>query len=160
MHYDLDLLQEDIQNLGEITNGWREYTARPTFADSSTLDPTEDRIDDPNSPEAAAQDYFLDKYGLIAGPDNAARFFAIHGFVIRNLHKLERRGLLKPARHGPPPAEDLLRLLLTCFEDPAPYATLPSSIYDPSGGLALPFDEIMADFQRLRALRERVGSRQ
>jgi len=161
MHYDLDLLQEDIQNLGAITSGWRDYTARPPRADSPLLDPATDGWEeDPNSPEAAAESYFLDKYGPSTGPDIAARFFAIHSFVVRNLPKLERRGLLKPARRGPPLAEDLLRLLLTCFAAPVPPADVPSSIYDPSGGLALPFDEIIADFHRLRALRERVGTRQ
>jgi hypothetical protein len=152
MHYDLDMLQDDIHNLSEITNGWRNLVARAPGDDLDGLDP--------NSPEAAAQDYFLDKYGPAAGPDAATRFFAIHGFVMRNLHKLERRGLLKPVRRGPPMAEDLLRFLLTCFESPTPPASIPSSIYDPQGGLALPFTEVMADFARLRALRERVGSRQ
>ncbi len=157
MHYNLDMLQDDIQNLGEITTGWREYTPpvpRPDLTGDAgaTLDL------DPNSAEAAAYDYFLDKYGFVVGPDIAARFFAIHGFVIRNLRKLERRGLLKQARNGPPMAEDLLRFLLTCFEDPTADAQIPHSIYDPHGGLGLPFEPIMADFHRLRVLRRRLAA--
>ncbi len=152
MRYDIDMLQDDIQNLGEVTTGWREYTPRAAAAE---LAPGSGDID-PNSPEAAAYDYFLDKYGFASGPDIAARFFAIHGFVIRNLHKLERRGLLRVSRHEPPMAEDLLRFLLTCFEDPEPDAQLPHSIYDSRGGLGLPFEAVMADFQRLRALRRRL----
>ncbi|HMA33627.1 MAG TPA: hypothetical protein VKY74_04025 [Chloroflexia bacterium] len=156
MYYDIDMLQDDIQNLGEVTTGWRNYTPRPPGAElaAAALPPAIDV--DPNSPEAAAYDYFLDKYGFADGPDVAARFFAIHGFIMRNLRKLDRRGLLKPGRQGPPMAEDLLRFLLTCFEEPAPDAQLPHSIYDPTGGLALPFEAIMVDFHRLRVLRERL----
>jgi hypothetical protein len=154
VRYTIDMLQEDIENLGEITTGWREYTPaapRPEFSEASSGDDV-----DPNSAEAAAYDYFLDKYGLVDGRDLAARFFAIHGFIVRNLRRLERRGLLRPSRKGPPMAEDLLHFLLTCFEDPAPDGVLPRSIYDPTGGLGLPFEPVMNDFQRLRVLRERL----
>jgi hypothetical protein len=159
MHYDIEMLQDDIQNLDEITRGWREYTPRVPGADLAA-DLTGEYDVDPNSPEAAAYDYFLDKYGFAAGADISARFFAIHGFVTRNLQRLERRGVLKQTRYGPPMAEDLLRFLLTCFEDPAPEAPLPHSIYDSRGGLALPFEPIMADFHRLRALRRRLAATQ
>lgn len=154
MYYDMTMLQDDIQNLGEITTGWRNYTPQVPGLDSP--EPPYDEAVDPNSPEAAAYDYFLDKYGIVGGRDIAARFFAIHRFIMENLHKLDRRGLLQPAYQGTPMAEDLLRFLLTCFEDPAPDTQLPSSIYDPAGGLALPFEPIIADFHRLRVLRERL----
>jgi|SRR4051812_10599108 len=159
MHYNIEMLQDDIQNLGEITTGWREYVPRVPGTELVT-DPTGEFDLDPNSAEAAAYDYFLDKYGFAAGADIASRFFSIHAFVTRNLHRLERRGLLKRTKYGPPMAEDLLRFLLTCFEDPAPDAQLPHSIYDPRGGLALPFEPIMADFHRLRALRRRLAATQ
>ena len=154
MYYDIGMLQEDIQNLGAVTNGWRDYTPNAPVADYAESPPP--READPNSPEAAAYEYFLQKYGPAAGAEIAARFFAIHGFVMRNLHKLARRGLLRPDRSGPPMAEDLLRFLLTCFEDPAAEGELPRSIYDRKGGLGLPFEPIMADFHRLRVLRERL----
>ncbi|HUS16854.1 MAG TPA: hypothetical protein VM536_17800 [Chloroflexia bacterium] len=154
MHYTMDMLQDDIQNLGEVTTGWREYT--PSRPSTELAQLTGERDPDPNSPEAAAYDYFLDKYGFAAGPDIAARFFAIHAFVVRNLRRLERRGLMATTHHGPPMAEDLLRFLLTCFEDPGADERLPRSIYDPTGGLALPFDAIMTDFHRLRVLRDRL----
>lgn len=157
MRYDMDMLQDDIQNLGEVTTGWRDYMPRvPGHEGDGDAQQTDDGDFDPNTPEAAAYDYFLDKYGFVNGPDIAARFFAIHSFVTGNLAKLERRGLLKPARRSPPMAEDLLHFLLTCFEDPAPNAQLPRSIYDQSGGLALPFEPVMADFHRLRVLRQRL----
>jgi len=154
MDYTIAMLHDDIQNLGEVTTGWRRYTPRPPAPDSAAhadADPL-----DPNSPEAAAYEYFLAKYGIVAGRDFAARFFAIHRFVTRNLPRLARRGLLRPGPQGPPMAEDLLRFLLTCFEAPAGAGSLPRSIYDPQGGLALPFESIMADFRRLRVLRERL----
>ncbi len=154
MYYDMDMLQDDIQNLGEVTTGWRQYT--PRLPGTELALPSADEEIDPNSPEAAAYDYFLDKYGFVNGPDIAARFFAIHGFVTKNLIRLEQRGLLQQTRQGPPMAEDLLRFLLTCFEEPGPNEQLPRSIYDPSGGLALPFETIMSDFHRLRRLRERL----
>jgi hypothetical protein len=153
MYYDIGKLQEDIQNLGAVTNGWRGYTPSAPVADYAE---PPDRPADPNSPEAAAYEYFIAKYGPTTGVDIAARFFAIHGFVMRNLHKLARRGLLRPGRSGPPMAEDLLRFLLTCFEDPHAEGELPRSIYDSKGGLGLPFEPIMADFHRLRVLRERL----
>lgn len=155
MHYDIAMLQDDIQNLGKVTTGWRNYIPRITEGEGTGLGGDELDID-PNTPEAAAYDYFLDKYGIVGGPDIAARFFAIHAFVTRNLHKLERRGLLKSRRHGPPMAEDLLRFLLTCFDDPDSNERLPHSIYDPAGGLGMPFEAIIADFHRLRVLRQRL----
>ena len=154
MYYDMDMLQDDIQNLGEVTTGWRHYTPRLPGLELAL--PAADEDIDPNSPEAAAYDYFLDKYGFVNGPDIAARFFAIHSFVMKNLGRLDQRGLLQQSRQGPPMAQDLLRFLLTCFEEPGPNEQLPSSIYDPAGGLTLPFDAIMIDFQRLRQLRERL----
>src|SRR5690242_7055888 len=117
MHYDIEMLQDDIQNLGEVTTGWRDYSPRLPGVELVD-DPADEPDFDPNSAEAAAYDYFLDKYGFAAGADIAARFFAIHDFVTRNLQRLERRGLLKRTKYGPPMAEDLLRFLLTCFEDP------------------------------------------
>jgi hypothetical protein len=158
MEYTFEHLREDIQSLGQVTSGWRDYKPRALWPQVQ-VDGSEQLVSlDPNSPEAAAYDYFLHKYGQAAGPGIAARFFAIHNFVVTNLHRLERRGLLKPQPGGPTTAEDLLRFLLTCFEDTPGRNHLPRSIYDGESGLHLPYQDIMADFHRLRALRRRLKS--
>ena len=160
MKYTLDMLRDDISRLHTVTSGLRHYTPEPLWPQLS-LDDAGDRLAlNPNTPEAAAYDYFRDRYGPADGPDFAARFFAIHHFVLSNVEKLARRGFLQSTDDGPTPAEDLLTFLLTCFEDPAsPDHPLPRSIYDPSGGLALPFQDVLADFHRLRALRARFANR-
>ncbi|MGI8586735.1 MAG: hypothetical protein ACR2M0_03490 [Chloroflexia bacterium] len=155
MHYDIDMLKDDIDNLGDVTMGWRNYTPRLPAGEYAAM--PEGTELDPNSPEVAAFEYFLDKYGIVDGHDVAARFFAIHGFVMRNLDKLERRGLLKPAGRSAPLTGELLRFLLTCFDEPEANSAIPRSIYDATGGLALPFDEVMEDFQKLRALRDKLA---
>ena len=159
MRYNLEMLRDDIKALGVVTSGLRDYTPEARWprieldADGTSM------ALNPNTPEAAAYDYFLDRYGD-DGPDFAARVFALHNFVVSNHEKLARRGFLRTTPNGPRPAEDLIYFLLTCFEDPAPSQRLPTSIYDPQGGLALPFQDILADFHRLRALRQRLAGRE
>jgi hypothetical protein len=154
------MLRKDISRLHSVTNGLRPYTPEPLWPQIS-LDNSCDRLAlNPNTPEAAAYDYFRERYGPTDGPDFAARFFAIHHFVLSNVEKLARRGFLRSTADGPTPAEDLLTFLLTCFEDPAHGEPLPHSIYDPSGGMALPFQDILADFHRLRALRARFANQE
>jgi hypothetical protein len=158
MRYTLEMLREDISRLRGVTSGLRHYTPEALWPQIS-LDDAGDRLAlNPNTPEAAAYDYFRQRYGSTDGPDFAARFFAIHYFVLSNVEKLARRGFLQSTKDGHTPAEDLLTFLLTCFEDPAPGEPLPHSIYDPSGGMALPFQDILADFHRLRALRARFAN--
>src|SRR5262245_8335563 len=127
MRYTLDLLREDIAALGVITNGLREYTPEAQWPQIALDDDTTIAIN-PTTPEAAAYDYFIDRYGE-DGPDFAARFFAIHHFVVTNVEKLARRGFLRSTAQGPSPAEDLIYFLLTCFEDPVSPRRVPRSIY-------------------------------
>ena len=79
--------------------------------------------------------------------------------MVNHVDKLARRGFLQRTPEGPSPAEDFIFFLLTCFADPVPPSPLPHSIYDPEGGLTLPYDDVLADYHRLRALRARLARR-
>src|SRR5215210_497165 len=129
MRYTLDMMRADIDALGTVTNGLRDYTPEARWPRIAMDDDTTLALN-PNTPEAAAYDYFLARYGE-AGPDFAVRFFTIHHFVVANREKLARRGFMRNTAHGPSPAEDLIYFLLTCFDDPAQPGHLPRSIYDP-----------------------------
>ena len=155
MRYTFEMLREDIHQLSVVTSGLREYTPEAAWPRVQLEDTGDELALNPNTPEAAACDYFLQRYGD-DGVDFYARFIAVHDFVVRHGEKLARRGFLHPNPEGPSMANDLLYFLLTCFEDPVPPARMPRSIYDQRGGVRLPYQDVLADFHRLRALRERL----